>query len=201
LVSQLFVEIVSEAADFFRLLFTPSALHKDRNTRRQEKYEACKDKKWQETCRQNTWNSFDNSEDEPDWSMVSDALLDALDELNGNMLDALTMFSYWRYEEDHEEVVWDRSGIKYWEAVEVLLKELVVQKGLSTSRHKWKVEHHIIHKLQWFSSRSPEEFHHRAFRLCIPILTPKMLDALERNILARAKAYEEVSVTSLTRFI
>ena len=145
---------------------------------------------WLERCRERTWKSFDNPEDEPVWSLATDSLLDGLDELNGKMVDGLTMFAYWRYDETHR-IVWEDKATVYWKAVKDLITEHVDKNAFNDD----PVAENIIRKLVWYRSKLRDT---RLYRLWIPILTPKMLDALRDNISARAKAYEEVGVILLT---
>jgi len=195
------VEIVSEAAHFFRVLFTPSALYMDEEPSRRIKFtqltnkgeKSANDKNWLRTCWKRTWASFDSQEVEPDWSMASNSLLDELDELNGRMLIGLKMFSYWVDDEGEEDFKQRRP---YWDAVRDLMKKYVVNEADQENL----VTKNILFKLRWYLSMN----RHKQ-RLQIPILTPKMLDALAANFLARAKAYEEVSdiayLIPLTSFI
>ena len=175
----MFVEIVSEAAKFFRLLFTPCALYVHKG-KKYIKYKRIlknggddKDMEWLKVCRQKTWDNFDNPKGDPDWSKVSNELLDELDELNGRELERLggSLFIYDR-DEQHD----------YWDAVRSLLKKHVVEGAED------EVASQILKKLKWYLRGSKENND----RLVIPILTPKMLDALAIHISARAKGYEEV---------
>ena len=77
----MFVEIVSKAAKFFRLLFTPFALYVHKG-KKYFKYKRIlkkggddKDMEWLKVCRQKTWVNFDNPKGDPDWSKVSNELL------------------------------------------------------------------------------------------------------------------------------
>ena len=175
---QLFVEIVSEAAQFFRLLFTPSPLHVHKKRVRFEKYKRIvkeqsddeKENEWFIACRRRTWANFDKPKGDPDWSKVSDNLLDELDELNGKTLEGQgDMFNF--------------DKVPYWTAVRKLFKKHVVEGAKDDD----DVANHILKKLKWYLKESDHDV-----RLVIPILTPKMLDALAIHISARSKAYEEV---------
>jgi hypothetical protein len=182
---QLFVELVSEAASFFRLLFTPSTLYiNEGEGERFDKYRRVSKKKgnnegvldWLEICRSKTWASFDKPKGDPDWSKVSNTLLDEFDKLNCKMLKGQS--DVFRYQTIDQ-------GYPYWDAVRKLLKKYVV-KG---SDEDDEVASQIINKLTWYLSPASDLDH----RLLIPILTPNMLEVLAIHISTRAKAYEEVS--------
>ena len=85
------MEIVSEAADFFRLLFTPCMLHldEDHDIRKQfKKYlnankEFTKEEdQWMRKVQMLTWETFDSLTGKLDWSMFAPTLLKKLDDLN-----------------------------------------------------------------------------------------------------------------------
>jgi hypothetical protein len=184
---QLFVEIVREAAHFFTLLFTPCPLYLDKEPRRVKKFKDLRERKkltdeeiqWLERIQRKTWESFDNPKEKPDWCMAPSLLLEALDELNEGLGDGRLMFL------DNEKMD------EYWVFVERLLEKYVV-KVVNPTQPDYKeeglVSQSILLKLWWYRNESQNNR-----RLRIPILTPKMLDALAANITAGAKAYEEVS--------
>jgi hypothetical protein len=153
----------------FRLLFTPCALHFDKRGRSSEFFKrrrqtgSKKDEDWLAKERSKTWASFDKPKGEPDWTILTDALLDDLNDLNNRWLaeDGLKMFI-----EDEQT--------DYWSDVRKLMRR--------------SEREDVISKIRWFQTESSN-----FDRLCIPILTPKFLDALSANIKARARAYEEVS--------
>ena len=89
---QLFLEIVCEAAHFFRLLFTPSALNIDEDAT-------------------TTWNSFDNPIGTPDWSNVSLQMLDELDKLNEQL-----------FNNEGRTIFMDKDkAARYWHNVELMM--------------------------------------------------------------------------------
>lgn len=187
---QLFVEIVSQAAHFFRVLFNPYPLYLHETLERQLKFKQlyCRgypqnlsdeEKDWFDQCITNTWASYDKLKGNPVWSMVSNTLLDELDKLNGEILDPLDLFTYWYEDEDDEKKTEFIS--QYWTKLEELLMEHIKDNDELVAKL-------IPYKLRWY--RQAATFFDR---LCIPILTPKMLDALATHISVRAKAYEEVS--------
>lgn len=182
------MEIVSQAANFLKLLFTPCKLYIDKKKNRVAKYGKLakakrgdlsgEDKEWVDRCRRKNWDSFDHPETEgkPNWSGISNQFWDELDELNGKQLDGLKMFSYWRYDETGQP---DFDKSPYWDEVRKLLVKYAVD---SEERDN------LQSKLRWYKSK---RFYKE--RLWTPMLTPKMLEALATNINKRAKAYEEVS--------
>ena len=148
-----------------------------------EKKSSAESEKWAAKQRELNWNSFDRPKGEPDWSMVTPYLLDDLDELNGQWLESegRTMFM------DSD----DNKMVEYWNEVRDLIKKYVVKPQANYSsdyKGEWMVAENIIPKLRWYKYEANIQN-----RLKIPILTPKMLDALAANIGASAKAYEEVS--------
>jgi hypothetical protein len=153
--------------------------------RRQDKGHA----KWVEEIRERTWRHFYNPKKEPDWSLLSSGLVNDLNELNNRFLadDGLKMF-------------WSQPG--YWKDVRNLFEKHILDKAEHEDHEDddlLLLMDHLIGKLWWYQSESNDWD-----RLCIPILTPKFLDALAANIEARAKAYEEVSdnyYMFLTHFI
>jgi hypothetical protein len=102
MVLQLFVEIVCEAAHFFRLAFTKHKLYIHRSEEHWARYlELIKlnprtdDKsKWIERRQEKTWTTFDNPIGEPDGCLLSSDLLEGLDNLNDQWLkdDGLFIF-------------------------------------------------------------------------------------------------------------
>ena len=135
-------------------------------------------KKWLGRVCAETWKHFDNHEGEPLWSMVNQEMLNKLDELNERWLEngGRTMF------------IEDEDG-EYWKEVYKVLEEHIVS-SMRTDRQEEIVRVNILAKLKWYANESGNEGH----RLTIPILTPKLLDALAANIDAAANAYQEVSL-------
>lgn len=185
------MEVVSQAAHFFRLLFTPCVLWLDEKPSNRRKYVKIvnkaidkrspkDDEDFNNYCGK-TWASYDNPQGEPDWSMVPDQLLDELDKLNGEMLNGLDMFSYYTFPEAGGSPHFPPNP--YWDAVKALLSEHIVN-----GAEENVVTTNILAKLRWYTSKNAY-----AERLWVPILTPKMLDALATYIKERARAYEEVS--------
>ena len=154
-----------------------------------------------------TWDSFDNPNEssEPDWSMVSQYLLEELDDLNGKWLkdDGRLMFVNTNTDSDE---YWD----EYWDEVKALLNKYVVKvhQGIHTRtvaqadgtkkavedegfQDEWEIVKNIVPKLRWYKNEAGIA---NMPRLRIPMLTPKMLDALAANISRTADAFQEVSV-------
>jgi hypothetical protein len=157
-----------------------------------------KELKSMDKVRKSTWKSFDEPEGQPDWSMATSYLFDDLDALNVKWLgDGRHMF----VQEEVDEVdPWD----EYWVGVENILKKYVVQPHLQLGRKKAAnafeenepdseagiIAKNIIPKLRWY--KQDAGIAHLP-RLRIPVLTPKMLDALAANITRGAEAFQEVS--------
>ena len=178
------MEIVHEAAQFLRVLFTPCELYLDKHKLR-EKYKANKSaekstSEWVEKIRNKTWRDFDNPPpEEPEWSLISKELWDELDDLN------------WQWQESEGRLMFvygddEGKAEKYWDDVKDLLKKHLPKH--TTYEEEDTVMKNIFQKLRWYRNESASQY-----RLIIPILTPKMLDCLAANIAAGAQAYEEVS--------
>ncbi|KAF8799686.1 hypothetical protein BYT27DRAFT_7316212, partial [Phlegmacium glaucopus] len=185
----LFVEIVSEAAAFFRLLFTPCVLWIDEEEGRRAKFKDLKakkhrskeDKRWLKEARQKTWESFDNPKGEPDFSdsMVSMEMLVKLDELNE------------KWDKDEGRLMFSAEAgdtTEYWTGVRDILKKYV--SNTEGSEGGQTIVDNISKKLRWYSNEAGV---HEP-RVAVPILTPRLLDSLAANITAGAPAYEEVAL-------
>lgn len=180
------METVSEAAHFFRLLFMPSRFELDwkkyRKTAKKwnDDLATPQELRWLETLRSSMWTTFVNSNGKPEWSMLDKSMLEALDELN----------EQWQEDEGLEMFVNGDKSTKYWKDVEAILVKYVTEPHANASHDSVEglVRDNILPKLRWYRNESRV----KSF-LRIPILTPKMLDALAANISARAQAYEEVS--------
>ena len=179
------MEVIDEAAQFFRLLFTPCALYMDEDEARSKKYienvqkmETLdeKQKSKHDTRVSKTWDTFDNPKGEPEWQLVCWELINKLDELNGQWLkdDGLRVFE-------------KGASSDYWKGVRGLLRLYVVN-GSREEEDEKIVANNILSKVRWYEREAACND-----RLVVPILTPKLLDALAANIGARARAYEEVS--------
>lgn len=134
---------------------------------------------WITHCRQRTWANFNSRRGEPDWSMVSDELLEDLDDLN----------KVW--EESEGRLVFvkdDKDVVQYWTDVREVIETHVVETMNPSSEKGKVVATHILMKLDWYSSQAGLEWN----RVRIPLLTPRLVDALAANITAAAKSYEEV---------
>jgi hypothetical protein len=189
---QLFVEIVCEAAHFLKVLFSPFALYVEQDLERSKKHKEYQKMQagtepkelleWIESLQTSTWDSYDNPKGDPEWSMFTSLLLRELDKLNEQWLeeDGRLMFS------KPEGNNYSAKGLKYWQDVRKLVKKYVHPSD--DDEAKWRVSENICSKVDWYFYESAQKH-----RLVIPILTPKMLDALAANITAGAKAYEEVS--------
>ena len=92
---------------------------------------------------------------------------------------------------DEEEIM------QYWEKVEATLTTHVVSKNPTTQRGQTIVAN-IIPKLHWYMDMAEGGFDWGVLK--IPLLTPKLLDALEANITSVSKSYEEVSNSTLFLF-
>jgi hypothetical protein len=176
---QLFVEIVCEAAHFLKLAFTKHKLYIHRSEERWARYlELIKldprsddESKWIERRQEKTWTTFDKPIGEPDWSWLSSDLFEGLDNLNNQWLKDDGLFIF---DDDNNK----SKATEYWKQVQDLFKRHVPDSS----------EMDIIHKIRWYRREAIFQD-----RLVIPMLTPKLLDALQANVKARAKAYEEVS--------
>ena len=197
---QLFLEIVSEAAHFFRLLFTPCQLYVDEEPKRRKKYQAYinvqedeediseKKEKWITSLRKTTWKYFDNPTGTPDWSMVSVELLEDLDKLNERWLEDKGRYMFVFGADPHSD-----DTARYWRDLQELLEKYVTDTQ-ATSETQETILGNLMSKLKWYKYESDI-----GNRLRVPILTPKFLDALAANIGVAAKAYEEVSVSYFNR--
>lgn len=134
------------------------------------------DEEWLTKVRAQTWRQFDNPEAEPEWSMVTKEMLDELDEVNEK----------WWDQDKARLMFMDSPG--YWDDVKEVLNNHVVRTDPDDERGRL-VRDNIIKKFRWYKNEAGIEWH----RLRIPILTPKLLDALAANIGAIAQGYEEVS--------
>jgi hypothetical protein len=183
--------MVSEAAAFFRLLFTPCVLWMDEDEESRAKYNDMRGKCdpsneeewWRFDARARNWESFDNPKGEPDLSetMVSMEMLVKFDELN----------EMWE-KDDGRLMFLEKPNINgyYWAAVQDILKTYVCDIE-TTSEEGQMIVDNILKKLHWYVTEGGTnmDLPHQV----VPILTPRLLDALAAHITTMAPAYEEVS--------